>query len=158
VPNGATGGWVPPFFERMQMMTWLKRAMPTKALSTAAATSLMLGAAAASAWSQSGPSDAEGYSSLVSCAALFTAVGGVSEGQDGKDALDLATSFMTGAILIAPGGNTDRAEREFTDQTELFAVALLDETQSSDSDITSLSDSCVGLAESYLPEILARAQ
>ena len=104
------------------------------------------------------PSDAEGYSSLVSCAALFTAVGGVSEGQDGKDALDLATSFMTGAILIAPGGNTDRAEREFTDQTELFAVALLDETQSSDSDITSLSDSCVGLAESYLPEILARAQ
>jgi len=125
-------------------------------ISAIAALTVLCGSIAEPAIAQ--PSDAEGYSSLVSCAALFTAVGGVSEGQDGKDALDLATSFMTGAILIAPGGNTDRAEREFTEQTELFAVALLDETQSSDSDITSLSDSCVGLAESYLPEILARAQ
>lgn len=105
-------------------------------------------------------SDADGYSTLLSCAAFFSAAAAVTEG-DAKtsgEATELATAFMTGAILLAPGGNTTKAEAELDEQAQLFAVAMVDDSSAMAKDLEELADNCGTLGEKYLPEVLARAQ
>lgn len=125
-----------------------------------AACTALLGLVAVPAQAQSALSDKEGHETLLSCAAFFSAAA-VIAGDDkkmAKDATDLATAFMTGAVLLAPGGNTSKAEAALEEQAELFAVAMLDESSSMAKDLEGLADSCGTLGENYLPEVLARAQ
>jgi hypothetical protein len=105
-------------------------------------------------------SDQEGYNALLSCAAFFSAAAAVtgSDTKTGRDATQLATAYMTGAILLAPGGNSDKAEAELEDQAEMFAIAMVDESGTAATDLEGLADGCGTLGESYLPEVLARGQ
>lgn len=104
-------------------------------------------------------SDREGYDSLLSCAAFFSAVAAVTEDdrKTSNDATELATAFMTGAIVLAPGGNSGRAEAELEKQAQDFAVVMLDDSASNAKDMEDLAESCGTLGEVYLPEVLARA-
>lgn len=131
--------------------------LPVKALSAFA---IMIGSMAAPGQAQSGLSDKEGYATLLSCAAFFSAAAAVTENdaKTSKDATELATAFMTGAVLLAPGGNTAKAEAELEEQAQLFAVAMIDDSNAMAKDLEQLADSCGTLGESYLPEVLARAQ
>lgn len=104
-------------------------------------------------------SDKDGYDSLLSCAAFFSAAAAVTD-DDKKtsgEATELATAFMTGAVLLAPGGNSDKAEKELEEQAQVFAVAMLADDKSMTKDLKELADNCGTLGESYLPEVLARA-
>ena len=131
--------------------------LPVKAL---AAFAILTGSIAAPAQAQSGLSDKEGYATLLSCAAFFSAAAAVTENdaKTSKDATELATAFMTGAVLLAPGGNTGKAEAELEEQAQLFAVAMIDDSNAMAKDLEQLADSCGTLGENYLPEVLARAQ
>jgi len=117
-----------------------------------------LGALAAPVQAQS-LSDKDGYDSLLSCAAFFSAAAAVtdSDKQTSKEATDLATAFMTGAVLLAPGGNSDAAEKVLEEQAQVFAVAMMSEDKSLTKDLKGLADNCGTLGEEYLPEVLARA-
>ncbi|WAC22569.1 hypothetical protein [Blastomonas sp. SL216] len=118
----------------------------------------MLGALAVPAHGQA-ISDKEGYDSLLSCAAFFSAAAAVTEG-DAKasgDATELATAFMTGAVLLAPGGDTAKAEKALEEQAQMFAVAMVADDKGMTNDLDELADGCSTLGESYLPEILERA-
>lgn len=128
-------------------------------LNAAAALALMLSSLAAPAHAQSGLSDKEGYDTLLSCAAFFSAAAAVSgdNTQTGKDATELATAFMTGAVLLAPGGNIGQAEAALEEQAQLFAVAMVDESSGMAKDLEELADNCGTLGESYLPGVLERA-
>jgi hypothetical protein len=130
--------------------------LPFKAVTVFA---VMIGTIATPAHAQSGISDKEGYSTLLSCAAFFSAAAAVTDddAKTSKDATELAPAFMTGAVLLAPGGNTSRAEAQLEEQAQLFAVAMVDESGSSVKDMEELADSCGTLGETYLPEVLARA-
>lgn len=104
-------------------------------------------------------SDKDGYETLLSCAAFFSAAAAVTE-DDKKtsgEATELATAFMTGAVLLAPGGNSKKAETELEEQAQLFAVAMLDDSSAMAKDLEELADNCGTLGESYLPGVLARA-
>ena len=117
-----------------------------------------LGALATPAHAQT-LSDKDGYDSLLSCAAFFSAAAAVTE-DDKKtsgEATELATAFMTGAMLLAPGGNQDRAEKELQEQTEVFAVAMVADDKGMTQDLDELADGCSTLGENYLPEVIARA-
>lgn len=123
-----------------------------------AAGALLLAGLAPAAVAQ--PTQAEGYDSLLSCAAFFSAIGGIAgaDTKDGKDATDLATNFMTGALLIAPAGKEAAAEAELEKQAEMFAEAMLDEKSASSADLDKMLESCGALGETYLAEILATAK
>lgn len=125
-----------------------------------AALAVLAGSVAVPAHAQSGISDREGYDSLLSCAAFFSAAAAIAEddAKASKDATELATAFMTGVMLLAPGGNTNAAEAELGKQAELFALAMVDESGSSAKDMEQLADSCGTLGENYLPDVIARAQ
>lgn len=127
-------------------------------LNAAAALALMLGSLAAPAQAQT-LSDKEGYDTLLSCAAFFSAAAAVTEDdkKTSSEATELATAFMTGAVLLAPGGNTGQAEAALEEQAQLFAVAMVDESSGMAKDLEELADNCGTLGESYLPEVLARA-
>lgn len=103
-------------------------------------------------------SDREGYDSLLSCAALFSAAAAATEGEakTSDEATELATAFMTGAMLLAPGGNSKQAEAELAEQAQLFAVAMLDEGSAMAKDLEAMADNCGTLGETYLPEVIAR--
>lgn len=104
-------------------------------------------------------SDKEGYDVLLSCAAFFSAAAAVTD-EDKKtsgEATELATAFMTGAVLLAPGGNSDKAEKELEEQAQIFAVAMLADDKSMTKDLKELADNCGTLGEEYLPDVLARA-
>ena len=73
------------------------------------------------------------------------------------EATELATAFMTGAVLLAPGGNSKKAETELEEQAQLFAVAMLDDSSAMAKDLEDLADNCGPLGESYLPGVLERA-
>lgn len=105
-------------------------------------------------------SDREGYGSLLSCAAYFSAAAAITEGdrRASKDAMDLATSFMMGAMILAPGGNTRRTEAEVGKQAEAFAVTLMDTSRAMVREMDEMADNCGTLGEVYLPGILARAE
>ncbi|WP_152414462.1 hypothetical protein [Blastomonas sp. AAP53] len=106
-----------------------------------------------------GLSDKDGYASLLSCAAFFSAAAAVTE-DDKKtsgEATELATAFMTGAVLLAPGGNTAKAEAELEEQAQLFAVAMIDDSSAMAKDLEELADNCGTLGEGYLPGVLERA-
>ena len=104
-------------------------------------------------------SDKDGYDSLLSCAAFFSAAAAVTEGdkKTSDEATELATAFMTGAVLLAPGGNSDRAEKELEEQAQVFALAMVADNKAMAKDLEGLADNCGTLGESYLPEILERA-
>ncbi len=104
-------------------------------------------------------SDKDGYDSLLSCAAFFSAAAAVTEGdkKTSDEATELATAFMTGAVLLAPGGNSDRAEKELEEQAQVFALAMVADDKAMAKDLEGLADNCGTLGESYLPEILERA-
>lgn len=104
-------------------------------------------------------SDKDGYETLLSCAAFFSAAAAVTEGdkKTSGEATELATAFMTGAVLLAPGGNSKKAETELEEQAQLFAVAMLDDSSAMAKDLEELADNCGTLGESYLPGVLARA-
>lgn len=108
---------------------------------------------------QSGLSDKDGYSSLLSCAAFFSAAAAVTEDdkKTSAEATELATAFMVGAVLLAPGGNSKKAEAELEEQAQLFAVAMIDDSNAMAKDLEELADSCGTLGESYLPGVLERA-
>jgi hypothetical protein len=128
---------------------------PLKAI---AASAVLLGSVPLPVAAQSGLSDKDGYSSLLSCAAFFSAAAAVTE-DDKKtsgEATELATAFMTGAVLLAPGGNTKKAETELEEQAQLFAVAMLDDSSAMAKDLEELADNCGTLGESYLPGVLER--
>lgn len=129
---------------------------PFKAI---AASAVLLGSVPLPLAAQSGLSDKDGYSSLLSCAAFFSAAAAVTEddAKTSKDATDLATAFMTGAVLLAPGGNTAKTESDLEEQAQLFAVAMIDDSKAMAKDLESLADNCGTLGETYLPEVLARA-
>lgn len=117
-----------------------------------------LGALAAPAQAQS-LSDKDGYDSLLSCAAFFSAAAAVTE-DDKKtsgEATELATAFMTGAVLLAPGGDSAKAEKALEEQAQVFAVAMISEDKAMAKDLEGLADNCGTLGEQYLPEVLARA-
>lgn len=123
-----------------------------------ALSALALSALAVPAQAQS-LSDEDGYDSLLSCAAFFSAAAAVTD-DDKKtsgEATELATAFMTGAVLLAPGGNSDAAEKALEEQAQVFAVAMLADDKSMTKDLKELADNCGTLGESYLPEVLARA-
>lgn len=117
-----------------------------------------LAALAAPAQAQS-LSDKEGYDSLLSCAAFFSAAAAVtdSDKETSKEATDLATAFMTGAVLLAPGGNSDAAEKALEEQAQVFAAAMLSDDKSLTKDLKELADNCGTLGEEYLPEVMLRA-
>lgn len=123
------------------------------------ASAIVASALAVPAHAQSALSDKEGYDSLLSCAAFFSAAAAVTEddAKTSKDATDLATAFMTGAVLLAPGGNTAKTESDLEEQAQLFAVAMIDDSKAMAKDLESLADNCGTLGETYLPEVLARA-
>jgi hypothetical protein len=123
-----------------------------------ALSALALSAIAGPAQAQS-LSDKDGYDSLLSCAAFFSAAAAVTDGdkQTSGEATELATAFMTGAVLLAPGGNSDKAEKELEEQAQVFAVAMLADDKSMTNDLKELADNCGTLGEEYLPEVLARA-
>ncbi|MFN3819498.1 hypothetical protein [Blastomonas sp.] len=127
-------------------------------LNATAALAFTLGSLSAPVQAQA-ISDKEGYDSLLSCAAFFSAAAAVTEDdrKTSNDATELATAFMTGAILLAPGGNSRRAEAELEKQAQDFAVVMQDDTASNAKDMEELADSCGTLGEVYLPEVLARA-
>lgn len=104
-------------------------------------------------------SDKDGYETLLSCAAFFSAAAAVTEGdkKTSGEATELATAFMTGAVLLAPGGNSKKAETELEEQAQLFAVAMLDDSSAMAKDLEELADNCGTLGKSYLPGVLARA-
>ncbi|MAF61531.1 MULTISPECIES: hypothetical protein [Pseudomonadota] len=104
-------------------------------------------------------SDKEGYDALLSCAAFFSAAAAITDGdkKTSGEATELATAFMTGAMLLAPGGNQDRAEKELQEQTEVFAVAMVADDKGMTQDLDELADGCSTLGENYLPEVIARA-
>jgi hypothetical protein len=132
--------------------------MPSLPFSRFALAAAALGALAVPASAQS-ISDKEGYDSLLSCAAFFSAAAAVTE-DDKKtsgEATELATAFMTGAVLLAPGGNSDAAEKALEEQAQVFAVAMVAEDKAMNKDLEELADNCGTLGESYLPEVLARA-
>ena len=72
--------------------------------------------------------------------------------------MDLATSFMMGAMILAPGGNTRRTEAEVGKQAEAFAVTLMDTSRAMVREMDEMADNCGTLGEMYLPEILARVE
>ncbi|PXW73760.1 hypothetical protein C7451_10946 [Blastomonas natatoria] len=104
-------------------------------------------------------SDKEGYDSLLSCAAFFSAAAAVTEDdkQTSDQATELATAFMTGAVLLAPGSDSARAEKALEEQAQIFAVAMISDDKAMTKDLEGLADSCGTLGESYLPEVIARA-
>ncbi len=114
---------------------------------------------AAPVQAQSGLSDKDGYSSLLSCAAFFSAAAAVTEDdkKTSAEATELATAFMVGAVLLAPGGNSKKAEAELEEQAQLFAVAMIDDSNAMAKDLEELADNCGTLGESYLPGVLERA-
>jgi hypothetical protein len=117
-----------------------------------------LGALAVPAQAQS-MSDKDGYDSLLSCAAFFSAAAAVTE-DDKKisgEATELATAFMTGAVLLAPGGDSAKAEKALEEQAQVFAVAMISDDKAMAKDLEGLADNCGTLGEQYLPEVLARA-
>lgn len=116
-----------------------------------------LGALVAPAQAQS-LSDKDGYDSLLSCAAFFSAAAAVTD-DDKKtsgEATELATAFMAGVMLLAPGGKTAAAEKALEEQAQVFAVAMLSEDKAMAKDLEGLADNCGTLGEQYLPEVLAR--
>lgn len=117
-----------------------------------------LGALVAPAQAQS-LSDKDGYDSLLSCAAFFSAAAAVtdSDKKTSGEATELATAFMAGVMLLAPGGKTGAAEKALEEQAQVFAVAMLSEDKSMNKDLKELADNCGTLGEQYLPEVLARA-
>ena len=132
--------------------------MPSLPFSRFTLAAAALGALAVPASAQS-ISDKEGYDSLLSCAAFFSAAAAVtdSDKQTSKEATDLATAFMTGAVLLAPGGNSDAAERALEEQAQVFAVAMMSDDKSLTKDLKELADNCGTLGEEYLPEVMLRA-
>jgi len=119
---------------------------------------LAFSAIAAPAHAQS-LSDKEGYDSLLSCAAFFSAAAAMTE-DDKKtsgEATELATAFMTGAVLLAPGGDSAKAEKALEEQAQIFAVAMVADDKAMAKDLEGLADNCGTLGEQYLPEVLARA-
>lgn len=128
-------------------------------LKVVTAFAVALGAVTAPLQAQSGLSDKDGYDSLLSCAAFFSAAAAVTDddAKTSKEATELATAFMTGAVLLAPGGNSAKAEAALEEQAQLFAVAMLDESSAMAKDLEELADNCGTLGESYLPEVIARA-
>ncbi len=117
-----------------------------------------LGALAGPAHAQS-MSDKDGYDVLLSCAAFFSAAAAVTESdkKTSDEATELATAFMTGAVLLAPGGNSDAAEKALEEQAQIFAVAMVADDKAMTKDLKDLADNCGTLGEEYLPEVLARA-
>lgn len=117
-----------------------------------------LGALIAPAQAQS-LSDKDGYDSLLSCAAFFSAAAAVtdSDKQTSKEATDLATAFMAGVMLLAPSGKADAAEKALEEQAQVFAVAMLSDDKSLTKDLKELADNCGTLGEEYLPEVMLRA-
>ena len=134
----------------------LRNSLPLKAVTAFAA---LLGAVTTPLQAQSGLSDKDGYDSLLSCAAFFSAAAAVTDddAKTSKEATELATAFMTGAVLLAPGGNSAKAEAALEEQAQLFAVAMLDESSAMAKDLEELADNCGTLGESYLPGVIARA-
>lgn len=132
----------------------------TSLLKPAAAFAILLGASSAPTLAQAALSDKEGHDTLLSCAAFFSAAAAVAEDDPklAREATELATAFMTGVMLLAPGGNTRKSEAALDEQAQMFAVAMLDESAGMAKDLEDLADSCGTLGEDYLPEVLARGQ
>lgn len=117
-----------------------------------------LGAIAAPAQAQ-GLSDKDGYDALLSCAAFFSAAAAVTDAdkEASGQATELATAFLTGAMLLAPGGNEAKTEKALEEQTKMFAAAMVADDKAMTQDLDELADGCSTLGDKYLPEVIARA-